>query len=293
MPYNLQKGKVIFSQVKPMLACLESNYGKYPFTKDGFKLMESLYPMEHQSAVTFGKIPEGEIQDSTQAPMGLVWHEVSHEWWGNNVSCKDIADMWIHEAFAVYSERLPMKQAFGKEGEMAYITGLSEQVAGNEPVIGVYDVNHIHYDIEDMYSKAALMLHTFSNVLNNDKLWADILRGIQKDFQYKTVTTEEIITYINTKTKTDYTYFFDQYLKYTAIPTLDIKYSVKGELLTVSYKWTADVKDFRMPIKVTKAKGKYEFIYPTTTWQTLTLPNMDSDDFEVDEENFYMNVEIL
>jgi aminopeptidase N len=291
MPYNLQKGKVIFSQVKPMLASLESNYGKYPFKRDGFKLMESLYPMEHQSAVSFGKIPEGEIQDSTQAPMGLVWHEVSHEWWGNNVSCKDVADMWIHEAFAVYAERLPLKKSHGKEGETAYISGLPEQVSGKEPIIGVYDVNHIHYDIEDMYSKAALMLHTFSNVLNNDKLWADILKGIQKDFQYKTVTTEDIVQYINTKTKSDYTYFFDQYLRHTAIPTLDIKYSMKGELLTVSYKWTADVAGFRMPIKVTKAKGKYEFIYPTTTWQTLTLPNMDSDDFVVDEDNFYVNVE--
>jgi aminopeptidase N len=128
-------------------------------------------------------------------------------------------------------------------------------------------------------------------VLNNDKLWADIVKGIQKDFQYKTVTTEDIVTYINTKTKTDYTYFFDQYLKHTDIPTLSVKYAVKGELLTVSYKWTADVKDFRMPLKVTKTKGKYEFIYPTTSWQTMALPNMEFDDFEVDENNFYVNVE--
>jgi aminopeptidase N len=292
MPYNLQKAKQMFIGVKPMLACLESNYGKYPFARDGFKLMESLHAMEHQSAVTFGKIPEGELpQDSTNSPISLIWHEVSHEWWGNNVSCKDVADMWIHEAFAVYSERLPLKNSFGKEGETAYISGLPEQVAGKEPIIGVYDVNHIHYDIEDMYSKAALMLHTFSNVLNNDKLWADIIKGIQKDFQYKTVTTENIVTYINTKTKTDYTYFFDQYLKHTAIPTLSVKYGVKGELLTLSYKWIADVPGFRMPVKVTKTKGKYEFIYPTTTWQTITLPGMEPDDFEVDENNFYVNVE--
>jgi aminopeptidase N len=119
MPYNLEKGKVIFSQVKPMLACLERNFGKYPFPRDGFKLMESLYPMEHQSAVTLGKIPEREFRDSLDAPMGLVWHEVAHEWWGNNVGCKDVADMWIHEAFAVYSESLQMKAYFGRKENSA------------------------------------------------------------------------------------------------------------------------------------------------------------------------------
>jgi hypothetical protein len=291
MPYNLEKGKVIFNQVKSMLASLEGNYGKYPFPRDGFKLMESLYPMEHQSAVSFGKIPEGEIRDSSEASMGLVWHEVSHEWWGNNVSCKDIADMWIHEAFAVYSERLPMKATFGEEGEQAYMADLPEQVVGKEPIIGVYDVNHIHYNIEDMYSKAALMLHTYKNVLNNDKLWTEILKGIQQDFRYKTVTTEDIVNYINTKTQTDYTYFFDQYLRYPSIPILQIKYSMKGEVLTVSYKWKADVPDFHMPVKVTKTKGKFEFIYPTSTWQTITLPAMEPEDFEVDEDNFYINVQ--
>jgi aminopeptidase N len=290
MPYNLDKGKIIFDQVKPMLTTLEKHYGKYPFSRDGFKLMESLYPMEHQSAVTFGKMPE-EMQDSSEAPMSLVWHEVAHEWWGNHVSCKDIADMWIHEAFAVYSESLLMKELFGEEGEQAFMAALPEQVVGKEPIIGVYEVNHIHYNIEDMYSKAALMLYTFKNVLNNDSLWVSILKGIQEDFPYKTVTTEEIVTYINAKTDTDYTYFFDQYLKYTAIPTLNVKYTVKGELLYVSYKWKADVPDFRMPVKVTTAKGKHEFIYPTTAWQTMSLPNMDYDDFEIDEDHFYISVE--
>ncbi|MBD0258292.1 MAG: carboxypeptidase-like regulatory domain-containing protein, partial [Cytophagales bacterium] len=116
MPYHLEKGKIIFDRVKPMLTLLESQYGKYPFPRDGFKLMESLYPMEHQSAVSFGKLPEGEVRDSLEVPMRLVWHEVSHEWWGNNVSCRDLADMWIHEAFATYSESLPMKAQFGLQG---------------------------------------------------------------------------------------------------------------------------------------------------------------------------------
>jgi aminopeptidase N len=253
--------------------------------------MESLYPMEHQSAVSFGKIPEGEIRDSLEAPMGLVWHEVAHEWWGNNVSCKDMADMWIHEAFATYSEGLPWKATYGEKGTLEQMESLAGQVGGKEPIIGIYDVNHIHYDIGDMYSKGALMLYTFKHTLNNDQLWSEILKGLQQHFRFKTITTDDFVRYVNMKTKTDYTYFFDQYLKYTSIPTLVLKYSTKGEILTVSYKWIADVKDFRMPIKVTRSKNKFDFIYPTTTWKTLTLPNMTPDEFEVDETRFYVNVE--
>jgi aminopeptidase N len=291
MPYNLEKGKVIFDRVKPMLVVLESQYGKYPFPRDGFKLMESLYPMEHQSAVSFGKLPAGEMTDSLQAPMGLVWHEVSHEWWGNSVSCRDLADMWIHEAFATYSESLPLQAAFGPGGESEYMISLPEKVIGKEPIIGVYDVNHIHYDIGDMYEKGALVLYTFKNVLHNDALWRDLLLSIQRQFQYQTISTDELVRYINAKTKTDYTYFFDQYLRYPAIPTLLLRYGTKGDVLTIAYRWLADVKDFRMPVRITQSKGKFGFIYPTTNWQTISLPDLEPDEVEVDEARFYINVE--
>ncbi|MES2730887.1 MAG: carboxypeptidase-like regulatory domain-containing protein [Bacteroidota bacterium] len=288
MPYQLEKARQVWKGVKPMLACLEKQYGPYPFPRDGFTLMESLYPMEHQSAVSFGKLPTAEM-DTLQL-MKLVWHEVSHEWWGNNVSCQDLADMWIHEAFATYSEGFYMQSAFGKYGEAGYQASLLSQVSGKEPILGVYDVNHIHYEIGDMYAKACLMLYTFRHVLHNDTLWSAILRGIQQDFRYKTVTTQDIVRYINTKTRTDYSYFFDQYLKHPSIPTLVIHTTETAQSLVVKYKWIADVTNFRMPIRVTKAKNKFDFIHPTTTWQTKTFPRMTADDFEVDEAQFYVKV---
>ncbi|MBC7924014.1 MAG: M1 family peptidase, partial [Ferruginibacter sp.] len=122
-------------------------------------------------------------------------------------------------------------------------------------------------------------------------LWHRILRGIQQDFKYRTVTTKDIVSYINAKTETDFTYFFDQYLKYPAIPTLMLELAERGTSLEVRYRWVADVKDFRMPIRVSKSKSQSGFIHPTTTWQTITLPAMAEDDFEVDEAGFYVTVE--
>ncbi|GAB3907616.1 hypothetical protein GCM10028803_41670 [Larkinella knui] len=295
MPYNQEKFRWVFDGVKPMLTTLEKHYGKYPFPRDGFTLMESLYPMEHQSAVSFGKLPAGRADSLTLADslriMQLAWHEVSHEWWGNSVSCRDMADMWIHEAFATYSEGFYLDSVVPDDGELGYIASLPPQVGGKEPIIGVYDVNHIHYDIGDMYSKGSLMLYTFRHALNNDTLWAGLLKGIQQRFRYKTVTTKDLVGYVNEKTGTDYTWFFDQYLTCTTLPTLMIKLVEKEQSLVVSYRWKADVPNFRMPIRVTKSEDQFEFITPTTAWQTMTLPNMTADDFEVDETRFYVKVE--
>ncbi|RCR70593.1 carboxypeptidase-like regulatory domain-containing protein [Larkinella punicea] len=294
MPYNQAKFHWVFDGVKPMLATLEKHYGPYPFPRDGLKLMESLYPMEHQSAVSFGKLPAERADSLTLGDslriMQLAWHEVSHEWWGNNVSCSDLADMWIHEAFATYSEGFYLDSAVPEDGELGYIASLPPQVIGKEPIIGIRDVNHIHYDIGDMYSKGSLMLYTFRHMLNNDRLWAEILKGIQQRFRFQTVTTKDVVGYINEKTGTDYTWFFDQYLNYPTIPTLEVQLTEKAQELVVRYRWKADVPNFRMPIRVTKTENQSDFIMPTTVWQTMTLPNLTADDFEVDEIRFYVKV---
>ncbi len=288
MSYNLARARSAFRQVKPMLRIFEKNFGAYPFRRDGFTLVESLYPMEHQSGVCIGKIgPERTIDANP-----LLWHECAHEWWGNAITSKDIADMWIHEAFATYAELLVIEDQFGKEPSLGFLEDQINAVSGKEPVIGVYDVNHIHYDIADMYSKGSLMLHTFRSVLNNDTLWVNLLRDIQKRFRYQTLTSDELVAFINTRTHADYSYLFDQYLHYKDIPVLNVTMEQKGADLQIKYHWQADVKDFRMPVRVTVGGGNMDFIYPVQNWKTLLLKNMTLEEFDVDTQNFYIGLEI-
>ncbi|SEW40412.1 CarboxypepD_reg-like domain-containing protein [Chitinophaga sp. YR573] len=286
MPYNLERGKTMFAHVKPMLACFEQHFGRYPFPRDGFTLLESPYPMEHQSGVCIGKIKEGMRLDYSP----LVWHESAHEWWGNSLSCKDIADMWIHEAFATYAEALMMECDQGKAAGVAYLDTQKDQVNNREPVTGVYNVNHIHYDIGDMYTKGSLMLNTFRFVLDNDTLWFNLLKDIQQHFRYQTLSSDELVSYICLRTGTDYTWFFDQYLKYTSLPKLEISLKERGDNLQVMYRWQTDVPGFKMPVKITVTPERFNFIYPTTTWQMITLKQMKEEDFAVDEDHFYIQV---
>lgn len=288
MSYNLERGRQIFKQVHLMLKTFEKNFGKYPFKRDGFTLVESLYPMEHQSGVCIGKI----TPQSSTGTNRLLWHESAHEWWGNALTAKDIADMWIHEGFATYAEILVIEDRFGTEHVQEALDDQMNAVMGNEPVIGVYDVNHIHYDIGDMYSKGSLLLHTFRSVLHNDTLWVNLLRAIQQKFRYQTLTTDDLVAFINDRTRTDYTYLFDQYLRYTNLPKLAVVLKQKEEYLEVTYAWQADVKNFRMPVRVTTAPEKMGFIYPTTRPKTMVLKNMSVEEFDVDTDNFYIDVHV-
>ncbi len=283
-PYDLTIGKKLFRHVKPMLTVFEKYFGKYPFGNDEFTVLESIYPMEHQNAVSFGPVFNpfySQSYDSTDVKR-TMWHEVAHEWWGNNVTVKDNADLWIHEAFATYAEVLAYEMLEGKAAAEKYLR--DQRPSNKEPIIGFYDVNDFH--LGDMYSKGVLMLHTLRNVINNDSTWFGLLRGIQDHFSRQCIDTNDLVRYINAYLHTDLTYFFDQYLRYASIPTLEWK--IENQKL--SYRWKADVNDFRMPVKVTTAPSTYELIRPTTDWQTLDV-KAQAKDFKADLKNFYVEMQ--
>ena len=129
LPYNEEPAKKIFGGTKELLSFFERSFGEYPFKRDGFTLMESLYPMEHQGAISIGSINDPFYSNKIDYDelTRLMWHEAAHEWWGNNITEKDIADIWIHEAFATYSEAM-MTEFF--EGKDAVQKSMRSQVSG-------------------------------------------------------------------------------------------------------------------------------------------------------------------
>ena len=297
LPQDLEKAKTTFTQVKTMMDAYWKDFGEYPFMRDGYKLIECPHNgMEHQSAVAYGnRFLEGYVGRASSA-VGLkfdfiIIHESAHEWWGNSVTSKDVADMWIHESFGAYAEALYVEHMWGYNEALSYINGKRSNVRNTEPIIGIYNVQH--EGSGDMYDKGQLVLNTLRSVVDNDELWFSILRGIQQTFKYQTVTAEDIFDYINKRTGKDYSYFFNQYLKFPKIPELIVFASKKGDNVTAMYRWDADVKDFKMPIRVTTGENKYEFIYPTTTWQTMKLEIARPEDFKIENDRFYVDFRLV
>jgi Peptidase family M1 domain/Peptidase M1 N-terminal domain len=288
LSYHLDPDKKFVQQVKPLLALYEKDFGPYPFPRDGYALVESPYGMEHQSAVssgTFTNLNDDKPVDSI-AHVIEFWHETAHEWWGNSVTCNDMADFWIHESFASYAEVLCYENFFGSSAAEEY---LKKQDPGNkEPIIGFYDVNDFH--MGDMYSKGMRMIASLRQSINNDSLFFSLLKGIQSKFKYKSINTADIIYYFNAGTGNDYTYLFDQYLRFGGIPKLLISTKSSGKDLEIRYKWIANVSNFRMPVKITAGKKGF-FIYPTSEWKSISLTNMSSGDIKLDNIHSYFDIE--
>ncbi len=289
---NLDKAKKQFTaNVKPMLKVFEHWFGPYPFYRDGFKLVDAPYlGMEHQSAIAYGnKYLNGYMgSDLSGTGYGLKWdyiiiHEAGHEWFGNNITSKDIADMWIHEAFTMYSEALFVESLDGRKAGAKYIAGVRKKVSNDIPIIGPYDVNT--EGSGDMYYKGANLIHTLRTLIDNDTKWREILRGLNKDFGLKTTSTEEVVAYINSKSGKDLTKVFDQYLRYSSIPVLEINTSKKGG---AGYRWDSEVPAFNMPLRIV-SDNKSQWIYPTSEWKTLKTKT----GIKPDMENFFIKVSIL
>lgn len=280
LPDHADQAHRLAGKVKPMLKQFEKHFGPYPFPRDGFKLIETLHAMEHQSAVALG----GFGGDSTELER-LMWHEVAHEWWGNNVSMKDFADFWLHEGFAVYSEKLMYESRSGQVGALKTIE--AEKPRNQETVIGEYDVNHVFYDTGDAYAKGCRLIHTLRSILKNDVLFFEILRGIQKDFALKTVTSRDIESYISKRSGIDLSSIFDQYLRTTKVPELAYFFQ-EGKL---NYRWNNVVEGFNMPVGVA-LKGGNMSIKPSDKWQRLLLKDADDANFKVDTVNFYISAKL-
>ena len=277
------------ADVKPMLKAFEHWFGPYPFYKDGYKLVQAPHlGMEHQSAVAYGnQFKMGYLgNDLSGSGWGLKFdfitvHESGHEWFGNNITSKDIADMWIHESFTNYSEALMVESIYGKKASTAYVAGIRHKIQNDVPIIGVYNVNH--EGSGDMYYKGANMVHTIRQLIGNDEKFRQILRGLNKTFYHQTVTTAQIENYISKESGLKLSKIFDQYLRTTQVPTLN--YHIKDGKLT--YRWTNVVEGFDMPVKVSLTPGTFSFIYPTTTLKTTTIKGIDESGFKADP-NFYI-----
>jgi aminopeptidase N len=283
---NLEKAKEHFKDAPKMMKAFEHWFGPYPFYEDSFKLVEVPYlGMEHQSSVTYGnQYKKGYLgRDLSGTGLGLkfdfiIIHESGHEWFANNITNKDIADMWVHEGFTAYSENLFLDYYYGTEASADYVIGTRANIRNDKPIIGQYNVNN--GGSSDMYYKGANMLHTLRQLLEDDEKWRQILRGLNKTFYHQTITTQQIEDYISQQTGIDLTAFFNQYLRDIRIPTLE--YSIlEGQL---KYRWTEIVKDFDMPIQINIGnKGKW--LFPKAKWQTMPIT---SDAITVDRD-FYVN----
>ncbi|HEU4698545.1 MAG TPA: M1 family metallopeptidase [Gemmatimonadales bacterium] len=269
-PHEAQ-ARALVPQAKTMLACFERWFGPYPWYRDGYKLIEVPYlGMEHQSGIAYGNryLPGYLGRDLSGTGEGLGWdyivvHESAHEWWGNNVSAKDHADMWIHESFGMYAEGLWLECTKGREAGERYLVGVRRMIRNDVPIIGAYGVHDVPRS-QDRYPKGANMLLTMRAVVDDDAKWLAALRAIQATYRHQTVTASQVRDLMSATTGVDLSKIFAQYLETTQVPVLEYRFD--GAKL--SYRWTNVVPGFAMPVRVGLAAEGWTRLRPTTEWQS-------------------------
>ena len=287
---NLEKAKEHFKDAPKMMKAFEHWFGPYPFYEDSFKLVEVPYlGMEHQSSVTYGnQYKKGYLgRDLSSSGWGLkfdfiIIHEAGHEWFANNITNKDVADMWIHEGFTAYSENLFLDYYYGKEASADYVIGTRANIRNDKPLIGPYNVNK--EGSSDIYYKGANLLHTIRQIIEDDDLWRKILRGLNEEFYHQTVTTKQVEDYINNYSWTSLTSIFDQYLRSKKIPRLDYKFE-NDEFF---YKWSNVIDGFDMPVKIT-LDNETSLFFPETKWKSTPIKK----EAIVVDRNFYIETQKL
>lgn len=286
---NIERARTHFKDAPKMMDAFEYWFGPYPFYEDSFKIVEVPYlGMEHQSSITYGnKYMKGYLgRDLSRTGWGLkfdyiIIHEAGHEWFANNITYKDIADMWVHESFTTYSENLFLDYHYGNEAASDYVIGTRDGISNSSPMIGPYGVNKRG---SDLYTKGANLLHTLRQIAKDDEIWRMILRGLNSEFYHQTVDTKQIEEFISSKIGFDLTTFFDQYLRDIRIPNLE--YSISDGLLT--YRWIDVIDNFTMPLEI-EVLGENIWIYPTTKKKSIEI---NSDRIKIDRDYYVKSLKI-
>jgi aminopeptidase N len=292
LPEDLAKAKAQFAQVPEMLDAYEHYFGEYPFDEDGYKLIEVPYAgMEHQTAVAYGNHFENGYYGRDWTGVGIspkfdfiIIHESAHEWFGNSITAADRSDMWIHEGWATYMESLYVEYRWSKEDAIRYLNGLKPKVRNRQPIIPPHGINA--EPTEDQYFKGALMLNTLRSVIGDDSKWFADIHDFYQHFKYQNIMTEDVVAWWNQRTGMNLTPFFNEYLRHTAIPELELRFD--GAKGTVSYRWSADEPGFAMPVKMGELEHLTLVTPVTTEWKTMPWTK-DPDTLYVPMDLYYID----
>ncbi len=282
LPQHLKKAQDYFKQTKDIVRIYNDLFGVYPFIKDKFCLVESSYAgMEHQNCIAYGNdYGKDKSRESLEGYDQLIVHEAAHEWWGNSVSCGDMAEAWIHEAFATYAELLFLEKTVGYErGYLPLLRRYRDQIVNFWPMVHHFDVNEYSFASNDIYMKGAALLDNLRCTIDNDSIFFSILKDFQLKYKYQVVRSQDFVDMVNSYTHDDYTAFFKKFLYDAKLPVLRYKFSKTDNNIELTCRWENVDPGFKMPFCIRLDKDRSIRIMATDTDQSIVLENTSTFNF--------------
>jgi aminopeptidase N len=267
--------------VKDMVTAFASRYGEYPFDKYG---MTSVVPfgylgMEHQSLTTMNR--------HVQTNQRVVSHELSHQWWGDNVTCGTWADIWLNEGFATYSEALWREFTDGSVALKSYMQDTLNGFQFGSWQGAIYNPVGQGFNLFDqvVYSKAGWVLHTLRGVLGDSTFFRS-LAAYRQRYAGKSAITNEFKAVVDSVAGQDMGWFFNQWIFGPGWPKYASRYTWSADTLslTVYQQQSPSWPTYKMPITVRAYHGMNNTIFSvwdTVRTQVFRLPLVSSPDSAV------------
>ncbi|MGB1248101.1 MAG: M1 family aminopeptidase [Chitinophagales bacterium] len=225
-PATLTNFEADILETGDMMLLFSDLYGMYPFVEEkyGHCMAPLSGGMEHQTMTTQGFFTPW-----------LTAHELGHQWWGNQVTCTDWADIWINEGFASYSEYL-YAQSISQTQADSDMQGVHDNVMsapnGSVYVDDVNDPDRI-FSSRLTYDKGNALVHMIRHWFNDDDLFFAALQDFQDIYSMQTATGEDFKEVISSATGYDFTTYFDHWYYGEGFPTINAEYNSFNPTLAV------------------------------------------------------------
>ncbi len=264
-----------FSNTKSIFKTFETTLQTdFPFNKyDQTIVAEFKFGgMENLTATTLSdtEVYFAEFDFGKESVIDLISHELSHSWFGNLVTCKNWAELWLNEGFATFMESAYREKAFGRENYLQKIREDSRSYFGfeasNKNKRGLYNLNAKPDDSifdEITYQKGGVVLHTLRSEVGDEVFWKAVKIYLDRH-KFSNVETKDLQKVFEEVSGRNLSWFFKQWVYGIGYPTLDIKQTYQQTSNILKFKVTQKQTFstiFRLPIeiKITTANGiKYE-----------------------------------
>ncbi|WP_332638608.1 M1 family metallopeptidase [Brevundimonas sp.] len=270
--------QALFAQFAPMMDFYEATVGPYPFGDEKMGVVETPHlGMEHQTINAYGN----EYKLDGRGFDWLLHHELSHEWFGNQLTNRNADDMWLHEGFGSYMQPLYDRWLNGDRFMQASLLEQRRDLKNKFPVVsGVEKSEDEVYKGDvgpglDIYNKGSLIAHSLRMLIGDEAFFRSVTRIVYGaaeprpgQFRPRYGTTDELLAIVNEETGRDLTWFFRGYLYNAALP--DLKQTREGDDLVLEWV-TGDGGVFPMPVEI-EIDGRLQTVAMTDGHGRIAAP---------------------
>jgi aminopeptidase N len=231
-PENESDARALFVRIPDMITYFAGIGGEYPFLAEKYGMVAFPWGggMEHQTLTSMGDMYTWGTDDED----GIYAHELSHQWWGDDVTCATWDDIWLNEGFATYFEILWLCRHYGvPESEMVtyYDDGLYNGALGGS--VHIKNANKPFDDQGAVYDKGGWVLHMLKRVMSED-LFNGALRDYRAAHAGANASTADLRAACEGRYGSDLAWFFDQWVFTPKRPIYSVSFNQTGTSVTVT-----------------------------------------------------------